>query len=60
MLLLLQVEKKVLIFSFRFSEPDERDINHDLGTVGLGAVSPLDLAFQVSLEDGRMRIINIL
>eukprot|EP00090_Calanus_glacialis_P001330 TRINITY_DN10935_c0_g1_i2.p1 TRINITY_DN10935_c0_g1~~TRINITY_DN10935_c0_g1_i2.p1 ORF type:complete len:452 (-),score=118.69 TRINITY_DN10935_c0_g1_i2:78-1433(-) len=29
----------------KLSEPDEKDISHVLATVGLGAVSPLDLAF---------------
>ena len=35
------------IFPCRLSEPDEKDISHVLATVGLGAVSPLDLAFHV-------------
>ena len=35
------------IFPCRLSEPDEKDISHVLATVGLGAVSVLDLAFLV-------------
>ena len=41
-------------------EPLEADVTSVLGSVGLGAVSPLHLAFQVSLQTEKIIINEIL
>ena len=45
-----QLEKKLDYLeavSETLSEPTEEDMNSALGTIGLGAISPLHIAFQV-------------